>query len=121
MSIADEIERLHALHQAGAINDREFAEAKAKLLGGATENPANPGFTQTPYTKSHINSLRRSRNDRWLGGICGGLASFTYVESWVWRLVFFLTMVCGGFGLFAYLVAWVFIPEEESPATQLPY
>ena len=33
MSVAEEIKRLHELHQAGALSDEEFAAAKAKILG----------------------------------------------------------------------------------------
>ncbi len=32
MSMSDEIKRLHELHQAGALSDAEFEQAKAKLL-----------------------------------------------------------------------------------------
>jgi uncharacterized Tic20 family protein len=40
MSIADELQKLQQLHQSGAINDAEFAAAKAEVLGGeATEPP----------------------------------------------------------------------------------
>ena len=35
MSIADEIQKLQQLRQSGAINDEEFAAAKARLLGGS--------------------------------------------------------------------------------------
>jgi hypothetical protein len=64
MSVAEEIKRLHELHQAGALSDEEFAAAKARLLN-KEESPA-------PATTSR---LRRSQTDRWLGGVCGGLAA----------------------------------------------
>ena len=32
MNVSEEIKRLHELHQAGALSDAEFAQAKAKLL-----------------------------------------------------------------------------------------
>ena len=43
MSTADELQKLVELHQSGALNDSEFAQAKAKLLGGeqAQSNPVN--------------------------------------------------------------------------------
>ena len=34
MNVSEEIKRLHELHLAGALSDAEFAQAKAKLLGG---------------------------------------------------------------------------------------
>jgi hypothetical protein len=35
MNTADELQKLYALHQAGALSDEEYAEAKAKLLAGS--------------------------------------------------------------------------------------
>ncbi|HWW69998.1 MAG TPA: SHOCT domain-containing protein, partial [Duganella sp.] len=40
MSVAEEIKRLHELHQAGALTDAEFAAAKARLLDS---EPYKPG------------------------------------------------------------------------------
>ena len=107
MSVSDEIKRLHELHQAGALSDAEFEKAKAKVLGGQAnlEKPAGD-------FASEIGALRRSRTDRWLGGVCGGLGKASGMESWIWRLVFALFTVTFGFGLLIYLLMWIFVPEE---------
>ena len=106
MNISDEIQRLHDLHQSGALTDAEFAQAKAKLLGSQTPDNVDPSIHQ-------INRFRRSKHDQWLGGICGGLGKFTGLESWVWRLLFVLFTFYFGFGLLAYVLAWIFVPEED--------
>jgi phage shock protein C len=108
MSVSDEIKRLHELHQAGALTDAEFAQAKARALGGQVnlDKPAGSDFA------SEIGALRRSRTDRWLGGVCGGLGKASGMESWIWRLVFALFTVTFGFGLLIYLLMWIFVPEE---------
>jgi phage shock protein C len=106
MNVSDEIKRLHELHQAGALTDAEFEQAKAKVLAPASlDNPV------TDFA-SEIGALRRSRTDRWLGGVCGGLGKATGMESWIWRLVFVLFTVTFGFGLLIYLLMWIFVPEE---------
>jgi phage shock protein PspC (stress-responsive transcriptional regulator) len=105
--ISDEIKRLHELHQAGALSDAEFEQAKARILGGATVN-----LGKEDAMASGINNLRRSRTDRWLGGVCGGLAVATGVESWVWRLMFVLFTLTFGFGFVLYILLWIFVPEE---------
>ena len=115
MNIADEIKRLHELHQAGALTDAEFAQAKEKLLASLNTNAAQSQTQasvngENPF--AHLNQLRRSKTDQWLGGVCGGLGKFTGMETWIWRLMFFLFVACFGFGVIAYLLAWVFIPEE---------
>ncbi len=117
MSLADDLERLYQLYQQGALNEREYADAKAKLLASSQSASFQSSFDNA----AHINKLRRSASDKWLGGVCGGLAKFTQVESWLWRLVFFMAFVFGGMGLVAYLIAWVFIPEENSQNAHLPY
>ena len=104
MNISDEIKRLHELHQAGALSDAEFEQAKARLLAGQ----ASTG----PGTASEFNNLRRSRNDRWIGGVCGGLAKVSGLDSWIWRLVFVLFTLSFGVGLLIYILMWIFVPEE---------
>ena len=104
MNMSDEIKRLHELHQAGALSDAEFEQAKAKLLAADAAGKTDG--------MSDISQLRRSRTDRWLGGVCGGLAKVSGMESWIWRLVFTLFVVTFGFGIVVYLLMWIFVPEE---------
>ena len=103
MSTADEIAKLHELLSKGAISHEEFERAKARLLDAA------PG----PGAGLAINRLRLSLRDKWIAGVCGGLARLTGVESWIWRMLFVLGLLFGGFTLFLYLVLWIFVPREE--------
>jgi phage shock protein C len=108
--ISDEIKRLHELHQAGALTDAEFEAAKAKVLAASSVNLGKEAASDS--FGAQVNALRRSRTDRWLGGVCGGLALATGVESWVWRLMFVLFTLTFGFGVVVYLLLWIFVPEE---------
>lgn len=63
---------------------------------------------------SKVNRFRRSRNDRWLGGICGGLATLTGLESWVWRVLTVLSVCAFGTGFLLYVLLWIFVPDEAS-------
>ncbi len=105
MSVADEIEKLHALQQQGALSAEEFASAKARLLGG--------GLPAKIEGVAGVNLLRRSRNDRWLGGVCGGIAKVTGIESWVWRLLWVVMAFFAGVGILAYVLCWIFVPDEQ--------
>lgn len=59
------------------------------------------------------NVLRRSRSNRWLAGICGGLAEFFGISSFWFRLAFFILLLPGGLpGILPYIVLWIIIPEE---------
>lgn len=106
MSLSEELIQLGALHERGVLSDEEFARAKARVLGGAPEVPAAGVLA--------INSLRRSRDDRWLGGVCGGIARLTGVESWLWRLLFALLALCAGTGVLVYLLMWLLVPADPS-------
>lgn len=125
--ISDEIRRLHELHQAGALSDAEFELAKARVLSGAA--PGSTGAGAGPrvnlnkgasefkagctVVETQLRALRRSRTDRWIGGVCGGLNGVLGIEAWVWRLVFVLfTLLTSGFGALVYLLMWIFVPEE---------
>lgn len=56
--------------------------------------------------------LFRSRTDRKLAGVCGGIAEYFGVDSTIIRLVYILAAICVGFGLLAYLICWLVIPEQ---------
>jgi phage shock protein PspC (stress-responsive transcriptional regulator) len=58
-------------------------------------------------------ALRRSRNNRMLAGVCGGLAEFFGISSFWFRLGFFILLIPGGLpGLVPYLIMWIIIPSE---------
>ncbi|MFM2086492.1 MAG: hypothetical protein RLZZ237_1361, partial [Pseudomonadota bacterium] len=124
---SEEIKRLHDLHLAGALSDAEFAQAKAKLLGGinldkpGTSPDADAASSPTNDLVQEFNRLRRSRNDRWLGGVCGGLGRASGMEAWIWRLVFVLFTLTFGFGVVIYLLLWIFVPDEEIGITKNEY
>lgn len=102
MTQSDEFSRLAELHRSGALSDDEFVRAKARVLNGTSGQEAP--------VQNAINGLRRSADDRWLGGVCGGIALATGLPSWVWRLVFTVLVLFGGTGLLAYLLLWFFVP-----------
>jgi phage shock protein PspC (stress-responsive transcriptional regulator) len=58
--------------------------------------------------------LRRSVDDRKLGGIAGGLATFFDLDVAHVRTALVVLAIIGGAGLPLYLAAWVLIPEEGS-------
>ena len=100
MSTADEIAKLHDLLSKGALSPTEFEQTKSRLLSQPT--------TETPV----FLRLRLSHHDKWIAGVCGGLAAATGVEAWIWRLLFVAGLAFGGFTLFLYVLLWIFVPRE---------
>lgn len=56
--------------------------------------------------------LYRSRSDRMLAGVCGGLAAYFNIDSTVVRLVFAIGVFVGLLTLIVYAVCWILVPEE---------
>jgi phage shock protein C len=68
----------------------------------------------TTQPASQPKRLVRSHDDRWLSGVCGGIARYLGVDSNLVRLIFVLGAILGfGSFLVAYLAAWVLMPREE--------
>ena len=113
MALSDELAKLQELHQRGALTDDEFSRAKARLLEGeASSAEASSAEAPSSAAVEAINALRRSASDRWIAGVCGGLAEATGVDSWAWRLLFVLLLLCWGTGLVVYVLMWIFVPKE---------
>jgi len=112
MNVSDEIKRLHELHQAGALSDSEFMRAKEKVLASSNVNLGKTNLGDGSLT-DEFSRLRRSRTDRWLGGVCGGIAVASGIDAWIWRLVFALFTFTGGVGILIYVLLWIFVPEES--------
>lgn len=60
------------------------------------------------------NRLRRSRNDRVLAGVCGGLGEFFGISTFWFRLGFLILFLPGGLpGVVPYLILWLIIPKAR--------
>lgn len=58
-------------------------------------------------------SLRRSRSNRVIMGVCGGLGEFFDINPIWFRLAFLLALIPGGIpGILVYLIFWLIIPSE---------
>ena len=109
MSLADELHKLEELRTRGVLSDAEFARTKQRLLDGPLPPAANP----VPVVAA-LNAFRRSATDKWIAGVCGGLAKLTGIESWAWRLILSLLLLLGGTGALLYILLWIFVPAEQA-------
>lgn len=65
--------------------------------------------------------LYRSRNDRMVAGVCGGLAHYFGIDPTLVRLAFAVLLLIGvGSPVLAYLVLWLIIPEEPVAQSEQP-
>lgn len=58
--------------------------------------------------------LRRSRHNRIIAGVCGGLGEFFGISAFWFRLAFLLLLLPGGLpGLVPYLILWIIVPKAR--------
>lgn len=70
-------------------------------MDNTTDTPARPAFR-----------IYRSRTDRMIGGVCGGLAEALDVDVALLRIsLVALTILGGGIGIPLYIAAWILAPE----------
>jgi len=105
MTLGDELRKLAELRASGSLTEEEFSRAKERLLQSEKTPSGDP-------VVSAVNAFRRSRSDRWFGGVCGGMARSTGMDAWVWRLIFAVLFICAGAGLLLYVLLWLFVPSE---------
>jgi phage shock protein PspC (stress-responsive transcriptional regulator) len=84
--------------------------------------PPPPPPAPAPRTQ-----LRRSRNDKMIGGVAGGLAEYSGVDPLLWRVGFVALAFAGGSGVLVYLLLWLLMPAGtyvvagyETPSSRPP-
>lgn len=73
----------------------------------AQQPPPYAGYQPPPAKR-----LVRTSDDKWLAGVCGGIARYTGLDSNLVRLLVVLGTILGfGSLIIAYIVAWILMPE----------
>ena len=73
-----------------------------------------------PYGPPARGQLRRSRTDKILGGVNGGLADYTGIDALLWRVGFVALTLAGGAGVVVYLLLWLLMPAGPPAGTDAP-
>jgi phage shock protein PspC (stress-responsive transcriptional regulator) len=63
-----------------------------------------------------LHEVKRSRSDKELGGVCGGLAAHSDIPVWIYRALF-ITLLMMGVGAVAYIALWICMPVEPVSQT----
>ena len=61
--------------------------------------------------------LYRSRVDRRVAGVCGGLAAYFGIDPVIPRLIWVVFALAAGMGVLAYIICWLVIPMEPAATT----
>jgi phage shock protein C len=84
-----------------------------ETLGLWTSTFRNPKGEDDMKKQNMLQKLARSRKDRKIAGICGGLGEHTEIPAWLWRLIFIAAVFAHGAGALVYLAAWIFMPQAK--------
>ena len=57
--------------------------------------------------------LYRSRKERMIAGVCGGLADYFGMDPTWMRIIFLVLLLLGGSPLLVYLIMWVIVPVKR--------
>jgi len=61
--------------------------------------------------------LQRSRTEKMVGGVCGGLAEYFGIDPTIVRLLWVVIILLGGAGILLYIILWVIMPLQPPPAS----
>jgi len=67
----------------------------------------------TPQTQC----LQRTRSDRMIAGVAGGLAKYLGIDPVIMRIAFVIVGLMNGIGVVIYLVLWLLMPNEDAEST----
>ncbi|HJX35956.1 MAG TPA: PspC domain-containing protein [Dehalococcoidales bacterium] len=62
--------------------------------------------------------LYRSRTDRKLVGVCGGLGKYFDIDPTIVRIVFVALLFCGTLGFWLYIAMAIIVPEEPAASVK---
>ena len=60
-----------------------------------------------------LRRIRRSRTNRSIAGICGGLGEYFGIDPTLLRIITLLLIIFGGISIWIYIILWIVIPEEQ--------
>jgi phage shock protein C len=82
----------------------------------AAEQPADSQAEQAPPPAAPNRIFRRSRFDKKLGGVCGGLAKYFSIDSTMLRLLYIILCLASfGAGVVLYITLVLIVPYESQP------
>ncbi len=75
--------------------------------------PASPAAGAGPSVSDEFRSLRRSRSDRVVAGVLGGLGRRLGIDPVILRVAIVVLSIFGGVGVLLYAIGWLVVPAED--------
>jgi phage shock protein C len=84
------------------------------------DDTATTDTTDTTARSAAPRLIKRSKDDRIFGGVCGGIARHLDIDPVIVRIATVALVCAVGAGAVAYVAAWILMPLDEEPSTPLP-
>jgi phage shock protein C len=104
---------IETLGPASELGDDDTTNNKQTKLPTVYVKPNNSRQERKHYDHGY-RRIYRDPDDKWLGGVCSGLAHYFDIDPVIVRLIF-AAMLFIGVGLVAYIIAWIVIPKAQTP------
>ena len=83
------------------------------------DEEGEPKNKQKTHFKESSKKLFRNPDNRFLGGICGGLGSYFNINPLIIRIIFIISIFFYGAGVFVYICVWILLPEAKTAGNKL--
>ncbi len=83
------------------------------------DEEGEPKNTEKTYFNESSKKLFRNPDNRFLGGICGGLGSYFNISPIIIRIIFIISIFFYGAGVFVYICVWILLPEAKTSGNKL--
>jgi phage shock protein PspC (stress-responsive transcriptional regulator) len=97
-------------------NDQDPTTPPAGDSAGDAPDPSERPTVPATGAPDGPRRLYRSRDERVIGGVCGGLAEYFGIDPLIVRIIAVGLVFAGGAGFLAYLAAWLLVPEQDGDA-----
>ena len=57
-----------------------------------------------------MKKLYRSKTNRMIAGVCGGIGEYFDIDPTIIRLIWIMFALAAGSGIIAYIIAWIIVP-----------
>jgi len=96
----------------GRVEDFEAADAEADPKTGTASGESFASYTET--SRKPKGRLYRDNSDKFIGGVCSGVANYLNVDPAIIRLLFAIVALGSfGFGCLLYIFLWIFVPARN--------
>lgn len=90
------------------------AELVRRAIGiiGHAEDFGEPKVNPSKVHDDDTKRLFRSRSERVIAGVCGGVAEYLKLDATLVRVIAFILLIFGGMSLWVYIIMWIIVPQQ---------